>query len=92
LSNIAAGHKGHRECRVTRLEAFSGIAADAPRSKSALRELPFMEVFMTQSEEHGDRSVEERSVNRFKSERSEDLAPIGLTALLVLTVLLRVRD
>ena len=49
------------------------------------------EVFMTQSKEHVDRSVEERSLSLFKSERTEDLAAIGLAALLVLAVLFGVR-
>ena len=46
---------------------------------------------MTQSKEHVDPSVEERSLSLFKSERTEDLAAIGLAALLVLAVLFGVR-
>ena len=46
---------------------------------------------MTQSEGKVDASVEERSVQLFKSERQEDLVAIGLAALLVLAVLLGVR-
>ena len=46
---------------------------------------------MTQSERPVDRSVEERSLSLFKSERTEDLVAIGLAALLVLAVLLGVR-
>ena len=46
---------------------------------------------MTQSEKRSDPSVEERSLQLFKSERSEDLVAIGLAALLVLAVLLGVR-
>jgi len=42
---------------------------------------------MTQSERRVDRSVEERSLSLFKSERTEDLVAIGLAALLVLAVL-----
>lgn len=42
---------------------------------------------MTQSEKQTDRSVEERSLSLFKSERNEDLAAIALAALLVLAVL-----
>jgi hypothetical protein len=38
-----------------------------------------------------DRSVEERSLRLFESERTEDLAAIGLAALLVLAVLCGVR-
>ena len=46
---------------------------------------------MTQSERPVDRSVEERSLSLFRSERTEDLVAIGLAALLVLAVLLGVR-
>jgi hypothetical protein len=46
---------------------------------------------MTQSESKVERSVEERSLHLFKSERQEDLVAIGLAALLVLAVLLGVR-
>ena len=46
---------------------------------------------MTQPERSVDRSVEERSLSLFKSERTEDLAAIVLAALLVLAVLLGVR-
>jgi hypothetical protein len=46
---------------------------------------------MTQSKTTADVSVEERSLQLFKSERQEDLVAIGLAALLVLAVLLGVR-
>jgi hypothetical protein len=46
---------------------------------------------MTQSERPADPSVEERSLRLFNSERTEDLAAIGLAALLVLAVLCGVR-
>ena len=46
---------------------------------------------MTQSEGRVDRSVEERWLSLFKSERTEDLVAIGLAALLVLAVLLGIR-
>ena len=46
---------------------------------------------MTQSERRIDPSAEERSLSLFKSERTEDLAAIGLAALLVLAVLFGVR-
>ena len=51
----------------------------------------FREVCMTQPERSVDHSVEERSLSLFKSERTEDLAAIGLAALLVLAVLFGVR-
>ncbi len=46
---------------------------------------------MAQSDKKFDVSVEERSLQLFKSERNEDLVAIGLAALLVLAVLLGVR-
>jgi hypothetical protein len=46
---------------------------------------------MSQSETKVDVSVEERSLQLFKSERYEDLVAIGVAALLVLAVLLGVR-
>ena len=46
---------------------------------------------MAQLERPVERSVEERSLSLFKSERTEDLAAIGLAALLVLAVLLGVQ-
>jgi len=46
---------------------------------------------VTQSEQQTDLSVEQRSLSLFRSERAEDLAAIGLAALLVLAVLLGVR-
>jgi hypothetical protein len=46
---------------------------------------------MAQSERPDDHSVEERSLSLFKSERNEDLAAIGLAALMVLAVLWGVR-
>jgi len=49
------------------------------------------EFYVTQSERRVDPSVEERSLSLFKSERMEDLAAIGLAALLVLAVLLGIR-
>ncbi|HEX2521977.1 MAG TPA: hypothetical protein VHP35_07605 [Terriglobia bacterium] len=46
---------------------------------------------MSESEKRNEPSVEERSLSLFKSERTEDLAAIGLAALLVLAVLFGVR-
>ena len=46
---------------------------------------------MPQFKGSADPSLEERSLSLFRSERTEDLAAIGLAALLVLAVLLGVR-